>query len=60
MPNDLWVENIPYNETRAYVQRVSWHQLVFSWLGDRKPRDVSDWLGTVRPPVTDAEFTAGR
>jgi len=59
MSIDVWVENIPYNETRAYVQRVSWHQLVFSWLGDRKPRDVSDWLGTVRPPATDAGRTAG-
>jgi soluble lytic murein transglycosylase len=40
---DVWVENIPYNETRAYVQRVAWHALVFRWLDDRKPRDVSNW-----------------
>jgi soluble lytic murein transglycosylase len=48
MEADVWVENIPYNETRAYVQRVHWHSLVFDWLEDRKPRDVSPWLGTVR------------
>jgi len=47
---DMWVENIPYNETRAYVQRVHWHSLVFEWLAERKPRDTSVWLGTVRAP----------
>jgi soluble lytic murein transglycosylase len=46
---DVWVENIPFNETRAYVQRVHWHSLVFDWLTDRKPRDVSPWLGRVTP-----------
>ena len=53
MATDVWVENIPYNETRAYVQRVSWHELVFTWLGDRKPRDVSSWLGTIRRPAEE-------
>ena len=47
MEKDVWVENIPFNETRTYVQRVAWHSLVFGWLADRKPRDVSSWLGTV-------------
>jgi len=40
---DAWVENIPFNETRAYVQRVAWHTLVFDWLDERKPRDVAAW-----------------
>jgi soluble lytic murein transglycosylase len=48
---DVWVENIPFNETRAYVQRVHWHSLVFDWLADRKPRETSAWLATVRVPV---------
>ena len=47
---DVWVENIPFNETRAYVQRVHWHSLVFDWLAKREPRDTSAWLGTVRVP----------
>ena len=51
---DVWVENIPYNETRAYVQRVHWHSLVFEWLAERKPRDTSGWLGTVRMPAANA------
>jgi soluble lytic murein transglycosylase len=50
LETDVWVENIPFNETRAYVQRVHWHELVFDWLEDRKPRDVSPWPGRVTPP----------
>jgi soluble lytic murein transglycosylase len=53
MEADVWVENIPFNETRAYVQRVSWHELVFAWLGDRKPRDVSSWLRVIRKPAEE-------
>jgi soluble lytic murein transglycosylase len=55
---DVWVENIPFNETRAYVQRVHWHSLVFDWLAVRKPRDTSAWLGTVRVPGEPAAASA--
>lgn len=42
---DVWIENIPYNETRGYVQRVLWHSLVFAWLKDgRRARDTRSWL----------------
>jgi soluble lytic murein transglycosylase len=54
MDNDIWVENIPFNETRAYVQRVAWHTLVFEWLDNRKGRDVEAWLGRLRPPASTA------
>lgn len=46
---DVWAENIPFNETRAYVQRVAWHALVFSWLEQREPQDVKAWLRSVLP-----------
>ena len=59
MSTDVWVENIPYNETRGYVQRVSWHMIVFGWLDGRKPRDVGGWLGTVKSPSTGAAPAAG-
>jgi len=49
MDADVWVENIPYNETRAYVQRIMWHSVVFQWLRDREPEDASTWLVEVRP-----------
>ena len=29
---DIWIENIPYEETRDYVQRVLWHSLLEKWL----------------------------
>jgi soluble lytic murein transglycosylase len=57
MELDVWAENIPYNETRAYVQRVAWHAVVFDWLDERKARPVKDWLRVVRPPPAAA--TAG-
>jgi soluble lytic murein transglycosylase len=49
MDADVWVENIPYNETRAYVQRIMWHSVVFQWLEDRKPEDAAAWLVEVTP-----------
>ncbi len=41
---DIWIENIPYNETRTYVQRILWHTLVFSWLESGKPQTTQHWL----------------
>lgn len=54
MDRDVWVENIPYNETRAYVQRVAWHSLVYAWLDNRKPRDVTPWLVPLHVAPADA------
>jgi soluble lytic murein transglycosylase len=34
MDADVWIENIPYEETREYVQRILWHRLMFRWLAD--------------------------
>lgn len=49
---DVWVENIPFNETRSYVQRVSWHSVVFGWLQGGRARDLSAWLGRIQPLET--------
>jgi soluble lytic murein transglycosylase len=59
---DVWAENIPFNETRAYVQRVAWHALVFDWLESRKPLDVEYWRREVKPavPTTGSEAAADR
>jgi soluble lytic murein transglycosylase len=46
---DIWVENIPYNETRTYVQRILWHKVVFSWLESGKPQHVDAWLARIAP-----------
>jgi soluble lytic murein transglycosylase len=48
---DVWIENIPYNETRSYVQRILWHGLVFAWLRGGEPQSTRGWLEPVRPPA---------
>jgi len=40
---DIWIENIPYNETRAYVRRVLWHSVVFRWLETRRGQNIRHW-----------------
>jgi soluble lytic murein transglycosylase len=44
---DVWIENIPYNETRAYVRRVLWHSLVYRWLETGQPQSTRDWVGEI-------------
>jgi soluble lytic murein transglycosylase len=45
----VWVENIPYNETRNYVQRVLWHSVVYAWLRSAgQPQDTAAWLAPIR------------
>lgn len=49
MEADILLENVPFNETRAYVQRVLWHSLVFRWLRTDEPVDTQSWLVPLRP-----------
>jgi soluble lytic murein transglycosylase len=53
VPRDaaVWIENIPYNETRDYVQRVLWHSLVFAWRRSGEPQKLDAWLGQVSVPA---------
>lgn len=46
---DIWVENIPYNETRSYVQRILWHSIVFRWLRTGEPQETQFLLARVEP-----------
>jgi peptidoglycan lytic transglycosylase len=46
---DIWIENIPYNETREYVQRVLWHSVVFAWLASGEGKDTGSWIARVDP-----------
>ncbi|HYM36033.1 MAG TPA: transglycosylase SLT domain-containing protein [Steroidobacteraceae bacterium] len=45
---DIWVENIPYNETRVYVQRILWHSVVFGWLASHTEQNTVPWLTDIR------------
>jgi len=44
---DVWIENIPYNETRIYVQRIYWHSVVFGWLATGEGQSTVSWLTTI-------------
>jgi soluble lytic murein transglycosylase len=55
LETDIWVENIPFNETREYVQRVLWHSVVFGWLASGQPQDTASWTGRIGPPGSEAE-----
>ncbi|HEX2493931.1 MAG TPA: transglycosylase SLT domain-containing protein [Steroidobacter sp.] len=46
---DVWIENIPYNETRNYVQRILWHNVVFGWLRTGDPQRADAWLARIAP-----------
>lgn len=47
--SDIWIENIPYNETRAYVQRILWHTVVFGWLQSGKAQSADQWIARISP-----------
>lgn len=49
MDPDIWLENVPYTETRGYVQRILWHTVVFGWLADQKAQDTRGWLNAIKP-----------
>jgi soluble lytic murein transglycosylase len=45
---DVWIENIPYGETRVYVQRILWHVLTFTWLDTKEAQQTKSWLNPIR------------
>jgi soluble lytic murein transglycosylase len=50
---DVWVENIPYNETRNYVQHILWHTVVYAWLrSEGQAQDTASWLTPIRAMAT--------
>jgi soluble lytic murein transglycosylase len=48
----IWIENIPFNETRKYVKRVFAAQTIFHWRMTGEVRRLSDELRRVSPPPT--------
>jgi len=54
MDADVWIENIPYGETRNYVQRIMEHIVAFAWVRDAEPPR----LATLLPPITPTTFSA--
>lgn len=50
MDADVWIENVPYNETRGYVQRIAWHIAVHDWQTTGRIRDFDVLLQPVHRP----------
>jgi soluble lytic murein transglycosylase len=46
---DIWIENIPYAETRSYVQRVLEHIVAFAAVRNAEPPRLAALLPRVEP-----------
>jgi len=55
----IWIENIPFNETRKYVKRVLAAQAIFHWRMTGKIRRLSDELLLIKA-APEAQQIAGR
>jgi soluble lytic murein transglycosylase len=49
---DVWIDTIPYTQTRNYVQRVMAHTVMFDWRLNGKPQRLSDRIGQVTADVS--------
>jgi soluble lytic murein transglycosylase len=54
MDADVWIENIPYGETRNYVQRIVEHIVAFAWVRDAEPPRLATLLPTITPTAIAA------
>ena len=54
MDADLWVENIPYAETRAYVQHIMEHIVAFAYVSAAVPPRLSELMPPVEPATPPA------
>jgi soluble lytic murein transglycosylase len=46
---DVWMENIPFHETRGYLQRALYHYVIVHWRLTGEPADLSPWLDRTVP-----------
>lgn len=44
---DLWLETIPYRETRDYVTRILAYTVIYDWLLNQKPRRITHFMPTL-------------
>jgi soluble lytic murein transglycosylase len=52
LPGDIWVENIPFEETRDYVKRVLANSVNYNALMSGQPQSLRARLGTVGPRIS--------
>lgn len=57
----IWIENIPYDETRSFVRRVLLSDTIFHWRLTGQTRRLSAELGAIDPAAAPERLTrAGR
>jgi len=49
LPADIWIETIPYKETRGYVSSVIMYTLIYQKRLSRNTLKISDFLADVKP-----------
>jgi soluble lytic murein transglycosylase len=49
MDADIWIENIPYTETRGYVQHIMEHIVAFAAMRAAEPPRLSVLLPPLAP-----------
>ncbi len=49
LPADIWVETVPYSETRGYVRRVLAAEAVFHWRMNERTRRLAEVMPPVKP-----------
>jgi soluble lytic murein transglycosylase len=54
----VWIESIPFNETRKYVRRVMAAETIFHWRLTGKVRRLSDELPVVQSPPGDQQLAS--
>ncbi len=54
----VWIESIPFNETRKYVRRVMAAETIFHWRLTGEVRRLSDELPVVQPPPADQQIAS--
>jgi soluble lytic murein transglycosylase len=55
MDADVWIENIPYGETRSYVQRILEHIVAFAWVRDAALPRVTSLIPAIDPTAATAQ-----
>ncbi len=57
MEADVWIENIPYAETRSYVQHILEHIVAFAFVSDAQPPRLDALMPPVGPAVPPTAAT---
>jgi soluble lytic murein transglycosylase len=44
---DIWLETIPYRETRDYITRILSNVTIYDWLINKQPKRITYWMPTL-------------